>query len=86
MRKVSGVPQQFVFQIEFGVRCPCVVRLPAANIRVRANEPALLHMINRTIRSARLPGPDRPSPKRRLEILSMLIQCERMEGMLIVEP
>src|SRR6185437_12613625 len=62
-----------------------IARVPAADVRVSANEPTLLHLVDRPVRSACLTSPDRLRPECRLESSAMFVQCERMEGVLVVE-
>ena len=62
-----------------------MARVPAADVRVSADEPALLHFVDRTICSACFAGLYGLGPERRFEVIPMLIQRERMKGVFVVE-
>jgi hypothetical protein len=62
-----------------------IAGVSAADVRMRANEPALLDLVYRPIGRAFLARSDALGPERRFEVLPVLIQCQCVEGVLVVE-
>jgi hypothetical protein len=62
-----------------------VARVSLANVRVGADEPALLHLVDRPLGRTGLACSDRSGPERRLEAFAMFVQRKCVKGVLVVE-
>ena len=63
-------------------RIACV---PAAYVRVAADEPALLDVLDRAFSSTHLPVFHGPGPERRVKILAVLVESQCVERVFVVE-